>query len=157
VDASKPQPVPKRYIGLHVERHFLKLQGKAEREELSEEERQAWMHIVDCTDYQRLCADRARPFYAEGVVRKRNAAAEVFVEWEDGETEWLTGSVPGTLQCLKDGDVFSAFVKRDHRDKTVRVESVSFLGERETVYAELPPDWPPALQVAEGTRRETVC
>ena len=122
---------------------------KAEREDLSETEHQAWMHIVDSTNYQRLCADRARPFYAEGVVRKRDGAGQVFVEWEDGETEWLEARIAGPLECFKDGDVFGAFVKRNYRNQTVRIETVSFLGERGVVYAEIPQEWPPALQVAE--------
>ncbi len=136
-------------IDQHVKRHFLKLLGKAERGELSDSEHTAWITIVDATDYQRFCSDRARPFYTEGVFRKKNDKGDILVEWQDGEEEWVPSRMTGALGCLEDGDVFSAFIKRNHRNQTIRLESVAFLGERDVVYAEISEDWPPVLRVAE--------
>ncbi|MBN2450841.1 MAG: hypothetical protein JXR77_10660 [Lentisphaeria bacterium] len=133
-----------------VVRHFLLLQGKAERQALSEDEHSAWMCIVDAIDYQRLCVDRARPAYAEGTIRTVREDGAVYVEWQDGEREWVPARTAGALTWLRPGDAFGAFVRQDVSGRATRVEGVTSLGDSRTLYQAVPADWPHVLRVAEG-------
>jgi hypothetical protein len=133
-----------------VVRYFLLLQGKAEHQALSGDEHTAWMYIVDTIDYQRLCADRARPAYAEGTIRTARGDGAVYIEWQDGEREWLPARTAGALTWLRPGDAFGAFVRHDVSGRATRIEGVTSLGESETLYQRVPADWPPVLRVAEG-------
>lgn len=130
-------------------RHFLLLQGKAERNSLSEEEHSAWICIVDSIDYQRLCVDRSRPVYVEGTVCSAGQDGAITVEWQDGKREWLPHRVANGVSCLRPGDAFSAFARKNHRGQTTRIEGVASLGRADDLYSAIPADWPPVLMVAE--------
>ena len=140
-------------LDLELVRHFLRLQSKAERDALQEKEHSAWVNIIDSIDYQRLCAERSPQAYCEGTIQTIQENGSIYVEWQDGETEWLSGKVASSISFLKQGDVFGAHIRRDYKDSTTRIEGVTIIGEADTPYTVLPEEWPPVLQVAEENER----
>lgn len=131
-----------------VVRQFLVFKGKAEKDTLTDEQREAWIKIVDSLDYGRFCAESSPQSYVEGTIRTVNAKL-IYVEWQDGAKEWLPRKVAGTLAVFEAGDVFGAFAKRNYKGATIRLENISYLGRENSVYSEIPADWPPVLKVAE--------
>ncbi len=131
-----------------VVRQFLVFKGKAEQDALTDDQREAWIKIVDSLDYGRFCAESSPQSYVEGTIRTVSAKS-IYVEWQDGTKEWLPRKVAGTLAVFESGDVFGAFAKRNYKGITTRLENVSSLGRADTCYSEIPADWPPVLKVAE--------
>lgn len=113
-------------IDKHVCRHFLKYFSKSQSGTLSNEEKECWIKMVDCIDYNKLSCGYSRPFYAEATILKK-APNSLLVKWHDGEEEWIDSSIAITLGYLSEKDKFGAFAKQDNRGKTIILENISLI------------------------------
>lgn len=107
-------------------RRFLTLFSKADRGELSSDEKQDWVSILDFVDYRRFSVDRAPARYLEGELTDRQPNF-VRVRWHDGESQKITGPVCSSLDVLTIGDEFSAYVKLGVGDVVKSIERLSIL------------------------------
>jgi hypothetical protein len=107
-----------------IVRRFLYLFGRSEQRLLSNEERAAWIDILDRVDSNQFSFDRSAPHYQEGILLQRDP---IVVEWSDGKNEKLDADVGAALTPLDPGDTFSAYVKLGRSNKSVGIERVMLI------------------------------
>ncbi len=107
-------------------RRFLILFSKAERGDLTEEERRDWINILDRVDYRRFSIDRSPPRYLEGELTDRQPGF-VRVKWHDDVTQKIVGPVLLSLDLLNIGDHFAAYVKLGVGEEVKSIERLSIL------------------------------
>jgi hypothetical protein len=120
----EPERLP--YVEDELARHFLRYHRGAERDSLSEEEREVWERMVDSVDYHRFTLERSRPLYEEGLLLAKTP--HLRVEWSDGAREALARSFAPVLHVVEPGEWFGAYIKRDHHGNTKALETLSLLG-----------------------------
>src|SRR5262249_54643094 len=94
-------------IGRELVRKFLILFLRAERSQLSNDEKAEWRTIVEQVDYRQFSIDRAPGRYVEGhlVTSDENSAV---IEWHDGSRQKIAGPCVADFRILEPGEQFSA-------------------------------------------------
>ncbi len=117
-------------------RKFLMLFQKAKRQQLTDSEKECWLHIIDNVDYVAYCMEEESPRYVEGKVIN---TSPFIIRWHDGEQENLHGRVTEQLSVLERGDSFCAHTKINGKNQTYHIERVYILDDRQLEQS----DWPP--------------
>jgi hypothetical protein len=107
-----------------IARRFLYLFGRSEQRLLSDEERSAWIQILDRVDSNQFSYDRSPPRYNEGILLQRDP---IVIEWSDGKNEKLDAGVGAALMPLDPGDTFSAYVKLGRDNRSLEIERVMLI------------------------------
>jgi hypothetical protein len=114
-------------IGREVARQFLRLFRKAERSLLSQDEVDTWEYIADRIDYQRFCAMRVLPRYAEAELLSRTED-KVTIRWADGRDEELPKQFGLRLSAINENEIFGCYAKFDSNDRTSDLTDVLLIG-----------------------------
>ena len=113
-------------------RRFLELFSNADTGTLNEDEQATWVDILDRVDFQSFSIDRALPHYMEGEITSSQPAF-VRIRWHDGTAEKILAPVHRSLAHLRQGDHFGAHVKLGHENRTMGIENVVILNDREFI------------------------
>jgi hypothetical protein len=107
-----------------VPRYFLDMFSKAKNNQLTEQEHEKWINIIESIDYEALSVEFSRPYYLEGEIKQIHANKGILVAWQDETTEWLDSLLLSNFRLFDNGDKFSAYIKRDRFNKVVSVENI---------------------------------
>lgn len=108
-------------------RKFSVLFSKADRDELTADEKGTWLSILDRVDFTMFSIERSAPHYLEGTLRRRSP--DCIVDWSDGRSERVNHQVAASLSEVEPGELFGAYVKLGSKTKAMALERVTLLSQ----------------------------
>ena len=105
--------VSESVIRLCVVKQYLRLHRAAMDQQLTDADEECWHHMLKDIDYGDYCEQTAPMVWSVGK-KVRTVREGVYVSWNDGEEELLTGTFAEQLSVVSDGKLFTGMVKFRH-------------------------------------------